>query len=159
MVAAVEKDLFLFGLSSCFSTQKKKKEQSKAEKYNGVCLLTMATTITGMRPPVCNSVGKEHHECIQASGKQLALLFVALYTIAVGGGGIKSNVSVESSKIIISNKFYFFVELWVSHYSLITNQKLISQKIRILYDKEHVIGFHDSNIIQVYSRSFSIFIF
>ncbi|KAH1265522.1 Protein NRT1/ PTR FAMILY 6.4 [Glycine max] len=53
----------------------------------------MATTITGMRPPVCNSVGKEHHECIQASGKQLALLFVALYTIAVGGGGIKSNVS------------------------------------------------------------------
>ena len=65
-------------------------------------MLTMATTITGMRPPVCNSVGKEHHECIQASGKQLALLFVALYTIAVGGGGIKSNVSGLKIKITIS---------------------------------------------------------
>ncbi|WVY91928.1 hypothetical protein V8G54_037442 [Vigna mungo] len=59
----------------------------------GVSLLTAATTIPSMRPPTCSSVRKQHHECIQATGKQLALLYVALYTVAVGGGGIKSNVS------------------------------------------------------------------
>ncbi|KAG5053168.1 hypothetical protein JHK87_005366 [Glycine soja] len=90
----------------------------------GVCLLTVATTIPGMRPPVCSSVRKQHHECIQASGKQLALLFVALYTVAVGGGGIKSNVSgfgsdqfdttdpkEERRMVFFFNRFYFFISI------------------------------------------------
>ncbi|BAT82025.1 hypothetical protein VIGAN_03196400 [Vigna angularis var. angularis] len=59
----------------------------------GVSLLTAATTIPSMRPPTCSGVRKQHHECIQATGKQLALLYIALNTIPVGGGGIKSNVS------------------------------------------------------------------
>lgn len=90
----------------------------------GVSLLTVATTIPSMRPPACSSVRKQHHECIQASGKQLALLFVALYTIAVGGGGIKSNVSgfgsdqfditdpkEERRMIFFFNRFYFFISI------------------------------------------------
>lgn len=90
----------------------------------GVSLLTVATTIPSMRPPACSSVRKQHHECIQASGKQLALLFVALYTIAVGGGGIKSNVSgfgsdqfditdpkEERMMIFFFNRFYFFISI------------------------------------------------
>ncbi|KAL1348101.1 hypothetical protein HN51_024084 [Arachis hypogaea] len=90
----------------------------------GVCLLTVATAIPSMRPPQCNEVRKQHHECIQASGKQLALLFVALYTIALGGGGIKSNVSgfgsdqfdttdpkEEKKMIFFFNRFYFFISI------------------------------------------------
>jgi len=84
----------------------------------------VATTIPGMRPPTCSSIRKQHHECIQASGKQLALLYAALYTIAVGGGGIKSNVSgfgsdqfdttdpkEERMMIFFFNRFYFFISI------------------------------------------------
>ncbi|XP_027329847.1 protein NRT1/ PTR FAMILY 6.4 isoform X1 [Abrus precatorius] len=90
----------------------------------GVCLLTVATTIPTMRPPPCSSVRRQHHECMQASGKQLAMLFAALYTIAVGGGGIKSNVSgfgsdqfditdpkEERRMIFFFNRFYFFISI------------------------------------------------
>ncbi|KAG6750094.1 hypothetical protein POTOM_047172 [Populus tomentosa] len=59
----------------------------------GLSLLTMATTIPTMRPPQCDDYRKQHHQCIEASGNQLALLYAALYTTALGGGGIKSNVS------------------------------------------------------------------
>ncbi|KAK7276528.1 hypothetical protein RIF29_17669 [Crotalaria pallida] len=90
----------------------------------GVSLLTLATTIPTMKPPPCSGVRKQHHECIEASGKQLALLFAALYTIAAGGGGIKSNVSgfgsdqfditdpkEEKKMIFFFNRFYFFISI------------------------------------------------
>ncbi|CAL0307521.1 unnamed protein product [Lupinus luteus] len=90
----------------------------------GVSLLTLATTIPSMKPPPCSGVRKQNHECIEASGKQLALLFAALYTIAVGGGGIKSNVSgfgsdqfditdpkEEKKMIFFFNRFYFFISI------------------------------------------------
>ncbi|KAJ6723738.1 OLIGOPEPTIDE TRANSPORTER-RELATED [Salix koriyanagi] len=59
----------------------------------GIGLLTTATTIPSMRPPQCDDYRKQQHQCIEASGSQLALLYAALYTTALGGGGIKSNVS------------------------------------------------------------------
>ncbi|KAJ7960344.1 protein NRT1/ PTR FAMILY 6.4 [Quillaja saponaria] len=90
----------------------------------GVGLLTLATTLPSMRPPACSDYRKQHHECIEASGKQLALLYAALYTIALGGGGIKSNVSgfgsdqfdtadpkEEKSMIFFFNRFYFAISL------------------------------------------------
>lgn len=90
----------------------------------GVCMLTLATTIPSMTPPPCSEVRRQHHQCIQASGKQLALLFAALYTIALGGGGIKSNVSgfgsdqfdtndpkEEKNMIFFFNRFYFFISI------------------------------------------------
>lgn len=77
-----------------------------------------------MLPPPCSEVRRKHHECIPASGKQLVLLFAALYTTAVGGGGIKSNVSgfgsdqfdtrdpkEEKKMIFFFNRFYFFVSI------------------------------------------------
>ncbi|KAL4555496.1 hypothetical protein LXL04_038117 [Taraxacum kok-saghyz] len=88
----------------------------------GVTLLTLATSIPGMRPPHCDSPRK--NECIEASGSQLAMLYVALYTIALGGGGIKSNVSgfgsdqfdisdpkEEKKMVYFFNRFYFCVSL------------------------------------------------
>lgn len=75
-----------------------------------------------MKSPPCSSVQRQHHECIEASGKQVALLLVALYTIAVGAGGIKSSVSgfgsdqfdttdprEEKKMVFFFNRFYFFV--------------------------------------------------
>ncbi|EYU34037.1 hypothetical protein ABFS82_13G014400 [Erythranthe guttata] len=91
----------------------------------GVTLLTIATTIPSMRPPTCNSrVGSPPQDCIAATGRQLALLYAALYTIALGGGGIKSNVSgfgsdqfdtsdpkEEKAMVYFFNRFYFCISL------------------------------------------------
>ncbi|PHT51874.1 Protein NRT1/ PTR FAMILY 6.4, partial [Capsicum baccatum] len=88
----------------------------------GATLLTLATSIPSMKPPVCDSRSKGH--CIEASGQQLILLFAALYTIALGCGGIKSSVSgfgsdqFDSSNpkenkamIYFFNRFYFCISL------------------------------------------------
>ncbi|XP_010244160.1 PREDICTED: protein NRT1/ PTR FAMILY 6.4 [Nelumbo nucifera] len=90
----------------------------------GVTLLTIATTIPSMRPPPCTDYRRQHHECIEVNGRQLALLYTALYTIALGGGGIKSNVSgfgsdqfdindpkEEKAMIFFFNRFYFCISL------------------------------------------------
>ncbi|CAN8258517.1 unnamed protein product [Cochlearia groenlandica] len=90
----------------------------------GVFLLTVATTITSMRPPPCDNFRRRHHQCVVANGHQLALLYVALYTIALGGGGIKSNVSgfgsdqfdtsdpkEEKQMIFFFNRFYFSISI------------------------------------------------
>ncbi|WCJ37507.1 Major facilitator superfamily protein [Euphorbia peplus] len=90
----------------------------------GVTLLTLSTTISSMRPPPCDDYRKLHHQCIEANGQQLALLYAALYTIALGGGGIKSNVSgfgsdqfdssdpkEEKAMIFFFNRFYFCISI------------------------------------------------
>ncbi|CAN1232637.1 Protein NRT1/ PTR FAMILY 6.4 [Linum perenne] len=90
----------------------------------GVTLLTLATMIPTMRPPQCDDYRRQHHQCIEANGKQLALLYAALYTTALGGGGIKSNVSgfgsdqfdpsdpkEEKSMVFFFNRFYFCISL------------------------------------------------
>ncbi|KAL7185855.1 hypothetical protein ACSBR2_027757 [Camellia fascicularis] len=86
----------------------------------GVTLLTLATTIPSMRPPPCTD--SRTQQCIEANGSQLAMLYAALYTTALGGGGIKSNVSgfgsdqfdmrdpkEEKSMIFFFNRFYFCI--------------------------------------------------
>ncbi|KAK2979056.1 hypothetical protein RJ640_013690 [Escallonia rubra] len=88
----------------------------------GVTMLTLATTIPSMQPPKCSDSRKE--QCIEANGSQLALLFAALYTIALGAGGIKSNVSgfgsdqfdisnpkEEKAMNYFFNRFYFCISL------------------------------------------------
>ncbi|GFP97531.1 protein nrt1/ ptr family 6.3 [Phtheirospermum japonicum] len=57
----------------------------------GVTILTISTIIPGLRPPKCGGGGGE--SCIPASGKQLAVLYLALYLTALGTGGLKSSVS------------------------------------------------------------------
>ncbi|KAK3184420.1 hypothetical protein Dsin_031706 [Dipteronia sinensis] len=90
----------------------------------GVILLTFATSIPSMIPPKCDEYRKQHHLCIEANGRQLAMLYAALYTIALGGGGIKSNVSgfgsdqfdtsdpkEEKAMIFFFNRFYFAISI------------------------------------------------
>ena len=77
-----------------------------------------------MRPPPCDDYRQQHHQCIEANGTQLALLYAALYTTALGGGGIKSNVSgfgsdqfdaadpkEEKAMIFFFNRFYFGISI------------------------------------------------
>ncbi|KAE8676330.1 Major facilitator superfamily protein isoform 2 [Hibiscus syriacus] len=90
----------------------------------GVILLTVATTIPRVRPPPYDGYRIQHHECIEANSRQLAFLYAVLYTIALGGGGIKSNVSGfgsnqfdvkdpkdEKAMIFFFNRFYFGVSI------------------------------------------------
>ncbi|KAL9269676.1 NRT1/ PTR FAMILY 6.4-like protein [Drosera capensis] len=90
----------------------------------GATTLTLATSVPSMRPPSCGNARLQRNECIEANGSQLAMLYVALYTIALGGGGIKSNVSgfgsdqfdvndpkEEKSMIFFFNRFYFCISL------------------------------------------------
>ncbi|KAL7000035.1 hypothetical protein U1Q18_001185 [Sarracenia purpurea var. burkii] len=89
----------------------------------GVTLLTLATSIPSMRPPPCGGDSRtQQQHCIEATGRQLALLYAGLYTTALGGGGIKSNVSGFGSDqfdpgdpkegkamIYFFNRFYFCI--------------------------------------------------
>ncbi|KAL3635425.1 hypothetical protein CASFOL_019972 [Castilleja foliolosa] len=89
----------------------------------GATMLTLATSLPGMRPPPCQN-SRSPQQCTEATGRQLALLYAALYTIALGGGGIKSNVSgfgsdqfdtsnpkEEKAMIYFFNRFYFSISL------------------------------------------------
>ncbi|TKY55426.1 NRT1/ PTR FAMILY 6.3 [Spatholobus suberectus] len=57
----------------------------------GVTILTISTIIPSLHPPKCIShVAKR---CVPASNMQLMVLYIALYTTALGIGGLKSSVS------------------------------------------------------------------
>ncbi|XP_060207308.1 protein NRT1/ PTR FAMILY 6.3-like [Lycium barbarum] len=56
----------------------------------GVTILTISTIIPSLRPPKCEPGSST---CIPASGKQLMVLYAALYMTALGTGGLKSSVS------------------------------------------------------------------
>ena len=57
----------------------------------GVTILTISTVIPSLRPPKC--AADTGPPCIPASGKQLLVLYLALYLTALGTGGLKSSVS------------------------------------------------------------------
>lgn len=56
----------------------------------GVTILTISTIIPTLKPPKCSPGG---NPCIPATGKQLLVLYAALYLTALGTGGLKSSVS------------------------------------------------------------------
>ncbi|CAH1432851.1 unnamed protein product [Lactuca virosa] len=86
----------------------------------GTCALALSTKLPQLRPPPCHSF----ENCKQASGLQMGILYLALYLIAVGTGGLKSSVSGfgtdqfdeknEEEKIQMAyffNRFFFFISL------------------------------------------------
>ncbi|KAL6181978.1 hypothetical protein ACLB2K_043401 [Fragaria x ananassa] len=88
----------------------------------GVTILTISTVIPSLRPPKCTA-GSDS-PCIPASGKQLMVLYLALYLTALGTGGLKSSVSgFGSDQFDDSNKverkqmtnffnwFFFFISI------------------------------------------------
>ncbi|XP_022760326.1 protein NRT1/ PTR FAMILY 5.2-like [Durio zibethinus] len=58
---------------------------------SGMSLLTLSVSLHGLKPPPCHQANVD--DCKKASTLQLAVFFGALYTLAVGTGGTKPNIS------------------------------------------------------------------
>ncbi|XP_022979365.1 protein NRT1/ PTR FAMILY 5.2-like [Cucurbita maxima] len=59
--------------------------------FLGMSLLTLAVSMPSLKPPPCSEPNIEH--CKPASRLHLAVFFTALYTLALGTGGTKPNIS------------------------------------------------------------------
>ncbi|KAK9279088.1 hypothetical protein L1049_012763 [Liquidambar formosana] len=86
----------------------------------GNSMLTISTKLPQLRPPPCNATLTS--KCKQASGFQMAILYLSLYLIAIGNGGLKSSVpgfgtdqfdendDKEKAKMAyFFNRFVFFI--------------------------------------------------
>ncbi|XP_062172646.1 protein NRT1/ PTR FAMILY 5.2-like [Alnus glutinosa] len=58
---------------------------------SGMSLLTLAVSLPGLKPPQCLETDMEN--CKKASTLQIAVFYGALYTLAIGTGGTKPNIS------------------------------------------------------------------
>ncbi|KAK4260422.1 hypothetical protein QN277_003539 [Acacia crassicarpa] len=89
----------------------------------GVTILTLSTAIPSLHPPKCDPK-TNGSSCVPASGVQLTVLYLALYTLALGTGGLKSSVSgfgsdqfddsnpAEKKQMIkFFNWFFFFINI------------------------------------------------
>lgn len=83
--------------------------------------LAIATKLPQLRPPPCGATAAH---CKQASGFQMGILYVALYLIALGTGGLKSSVSgfgtdqfdekdekEKAQMAYFFNRFFFFISI------------------------------------------------
>ncbi|GAB2265911.1 hypothetical protein Dimus_000943 [Dionaea muscipula] len=57
----------------------------------GMSVLTLAVSVPGLKPQDCSDPNPSH--CKKATTLQLAIFFGALYTLAIGTGGTKPNIS------------------------------------------------------------------
>ncbi|KAK6914129.1 Proton-dependent oligopeptide transporter family [Dillenia turbinata] len=57
----------------------------------GMCMLTLAVSVSALKPPPCSHTNGA--DCKKASALQLAIFFGALYTLTIGTGGTKPNIS------------------------------------------------------------------
>ncbi|KAM0041114.1 putative proton-dependent oligopeptide transporter family, PTR2 family proton/oligopeptide symporter [Helianthus debilis subsp. tardiflorus] len=86
----------------------------------GTCALALSTKLPQLKPPPCHS--SEH--CKEANGLQMGILYLALYLIAIGTGGLKSSVSgfgtdqfdekneeEKTQMAYFFNRFFFFISL------------------------------------------------
>ncbi|KAK8654961.1 hypothetical protein V6N13_107556 [Hibiscus sabdariffa] len=86
----------------------------------GTGALAIATKLPQLRPPPCGASAS--HTCEPANGFQMGILYVALYLIALGTGGLKSSVSgfgtdqfdekdekEKAQMTYFFNRFFFFI--------------------------------------------------
>ncbi|GFP83396.1 protein nrt1/ ptr family 5.2 [Phtheirospermum japonicum] len=59
--------------------------------FMGMCLLTLAVSVPGLKAPPCNSTNAT--DCPKATTLELGMFYGALYTLAIGTGGTKPNIS------------------------------------------------------------------
>ncbi|MED6179875.1 hypothetical protein PIB30_004930 [Stylosanthes scabra] len=87
----------------------------------GTASLAISTKLPQLRPPPCNPRAS-NNTCQQANGFQMGILYVALYLIALGTGGLKSSVSgfgtdqfdekdekEKSQMAYFFNRFFLFI--------------------------------------------------
>ncbi|KAK9029701.1 hypothetical protein V6N11_026805 [Hibiscus sabdariffa] len=86
----------------------------------GTGTLALVTKLPQLRPPPCHVAAS--HTCEPANGFQMGILYLALYLIALGTGGLKSSVSgfgtdqfdekdekERSQMAYFFNRFFFFI--------------------------------------------------
>ncbi|XP_061362325.1 protein NRT1/ PTR FAMILY 6.2-like [Gastrolobium bilobum] len=89
----------------------------------GTATLAISTKLPQLSPPPCHAT-PINDNCKQANGFQMGILYMALYLIAIGTGGLKSSVSgfgsdqfdekdekEKSQMAYFFNRFYFFISL------------------------------------------------
>ncbi|XP_059653278.1 protein NRT1/ PTR FAMILY 5.2-like [Cornus florida] len=59
---------------------------------SGMCLLTLAVSVPGLKPPPC-AADVNPADCKKASTLELGVFYTALYILGVGTGGTKPNIS------------------------------------------------------------------
>ncbi|KAI4344122.1 hypothetical protein L6164_011390 [Bauhinia variegata] len=87
----------------------------------GTASLSISTKLPQLRPPTCHATAMSH-TCKQANGFQMGILYLALYLIALGTGGLKSSVSgfgtdqfdekderEKSQMAYFFQRFFFFI--------------------------------------------------
>ncbi|ESW34577.1 hypothetical protein PHAVU_001G163500 [Phaseolus vulgaris] len=124
-----------------------------------MCLLTLAVSVPGLRPPACAS-GVADQDCPQASSLQVGIFFFALYIIAAGTGGTKPNISTmgadqfdEFEPKERSQKLSFY-NWWVFNILIGT----ISAQTLLVYIQDRV-GFELGYGIPTIGLAFSILMF
>ncbi|KAL3812443.1 hypothetical protein ACJIZ3_013711 [Penstemon smallii] len=59
--------------------------------FMGMCLLTLAVSVPGLKPPPCTNTNTSN--CPKATIAELSVFYSALYILAIGTGGTKPNIS------------------------------------------------------------------
>ncbi|KAL9258345.1 NRT1/ PTR FAMILY 6.2-like protein [Drosera capensis] len=90
----------------------------------GAGLLSMSTALPQLRPPPCHHDGNGIQTCQQANMFQMSILYLSLYLMALGTGGLKCSVSgfgsdqfdekdeKESQQMAyFFSRFFFFISL------------------------------------------------
>ncbi|KAG8375994.1 hypothetical protein BUALT_Bualt09G0016900 [Buddleja alternifolia] len=88
----------------------------------GTSMLAITSKLPQLRPPPCNA--HDMIDCKQADGFQMGMLYLALYLIALGTGGLKSSVSgfgtdqfnekdenEKAQMAFFFNRFFFFISI------------------------------------------------
>ncbi|KAK4481194.1 hypothetical protein RD792_012075 [Penstemon davidsonii] len=88
----------------------------------GTGMLAITTELPQLRPPPCHA--RHDIACVQANGFQMGILYLALYLIALGTGGLKSSVSgfgtdqfdekdenEKTQMTFFFNRFFFFISI------------------------------------------------
>lgn len=90
-------------------------------------MLALITKMPQLQPPPCSNKQAPHHHlsnCKEANGFQMGVLYIALYLIALGTGGLKSSVSgfgtdqfdekdekEKAQMAYFFNRFFFFISI------------------------------------------------
>ncbi|MCL7050748.1 hypothetical protein MKW94_002062 [Papaver nudicaule] len=90
----------------------------------GTGMLAISTRLPELRPPSCDYYSTANKKCSQATGLQMGVLYLSLYLIALGTGGLKSSVSgfgtdqfddkdekEKSQMAYFFNRFFFLISV------------------------------------------------
>ncbi|KZV14434.1 nitrate transporter 1.2-like [Dorcoceras hygrometricum] len=61
-------------------------------EFLGLVILTIQAKVASLKPPKCDLASTNNHPCQQVDGAKAAMLYVGLYLVALGVGGIKGSL-------------------------------------------------------------------